>query len=378
MCINDMKKKSLGRMSKPNITSEFLIRIIKKENTPEEYKYFTEWQNLSVKNEDEFNDLKLFWDGLKNSPEPQIPDAVKQFEKIKRKINEIDTADNARRSEDLHIIRLNTENPLRDKNSFLRERYSNPYSSIIRAAAIILMFVSGYFIFSSSNEKYIDNPEIVLEQQTNEYYEYYTKPGQKSTVNLSDGSTVFLNSGSKLKFPKYFSSNSREVELSGEAYFQIQPDKNRPFTVITGETVTLVTGTEFNIKYRDSNFNLVVSKGSVKSYRQNKPEIAFGLRPGDMISYNNQKGFSSPKKVQLSYYTAWRQNKLGFDNTSLEDVMKEVELRYNIKSVFTNNSHKTRTLTGIFTTENLNSVLSVISMTMDVNIRRHEDKIVIN
>jgi|GEM_PF-501467 len=369
-----MKKKFLGKMSKYNMSPEFLIRVIKEEVTPEEMKCFTEWYNLSDKNKNEFDDLRLFWEGLTNYPEPQIPDAVQQFGRIKEKISESD----ARDSKEPRIIRLNTDPHQEDQKSIVRNRYNNPYSSIIRAAAIILMFVSVYYLFSSSQESNIDNPEIVQEEQPVEYYEYSTKPGQKVTINLSDGSTVFLNSGSKLRFPRYFSANSREVELSGEAYFRIQPDKNSPFTVITGETVTLVTGTEFNIKYRDSNFNLVVSKGSVKSYKQNKPEIAFGLKPGDMISYNREKGFSNPRKVQLSYYTAWRQNKLGFDNTSLEDVMKEIELRYNYKSVFANNSLKTKTLTGLFTTENLDSVLSVISMTMDVNIRRREDKIVIN
>lgn len=350
---------------KRKITSEFLIRVIRNDITSEEKSIFDKWLNESAENKKEFENLVLFWGKLEVSKLPPIPDPQNQFDLIKQRI----------KNESLK--KGGSYNIIAKMNSSPADRFTKRYHSYnwqFRIAAVLLIFVSAYFLLTRESSKVNVTPKEIIEEVI--YYEVSTPKGAKRTIQLADGSTVSLNSESKLIYPKYFADNAREVELAGEAYFNIKQDKTQPFRVLTGETITEVTGTEFNIRYRNENLLLVVSEGSVKSYK-NDPVKAIGLKRGEMITYNKNSGFSKTIKANLAVQLAWRNNKFGFDHTPLSDVMEEIGRHYDVKINFMNDEFKKRTISGIFETENLDKVLSLISFSMDIDISRDNKTIII-
>jgi transmembrane sensor len=185
-----------------------------------------------------------------------------------------------------------------------------------------------------------------------------------------------LNSQSRLDYPEYFAGNIRIVNLTGEAYFSVKHDKNRPFVVRCGNSQVTVTGTEFNIRNRNNNTKIVVAKGSVNVLSLSS-RIQKNLKKGEMVQMDKSGNITPPVQVNLKYYLAWKENKLAFRHTPLQEVMAEIERTYNVKSEFRIESAKDRTITGIFATDSLEKILSVLSITLDLNISQKGMKIII-
>jgi ferric-dicitrate binding protein FerR (iron transport regulator) len=139
--------------------------------------------------------------------------------------------------------------------------------------------------------------------------------------------------------------------------------------------VTEVVGTQFDLKYRSRKMNLVVTQGAVKTYREHSDNIV-SVPKGEMVTYNTAHGFSSPVKVDVHKYTAWRNNKLSFVQAPLVEVMNEIENFYNVQVSYKNRFIKNKTLTGIFDTDSLDRILSMISLTMEMDIKR-EGKVIV-
>lgn len=331
---------------------DLLIKIIEGEATPSEFKLFNDWQKESDKNVREFESLKLLWEktGSFKSPDPPNPDLM---------WNNI-----------LFII----NRPYK----YIKDGFD--FSSVIKIAAVILVVISGLIFYnriretsSGINDKKAS--DFTLEKIAN--YKLIAHNGEKITCVLPDSSVVHLNSESRLDYPEYFSGNIRIVNLTGEAYFAVKHDKNRPFIVKTGNSQVTVTGTEFNIRNRNNYTKIVVAKGSVNvlSLNSRKQET---LKKGDMVQLDESGNITPPVQVNLRYYLAWRENKLAFKQTPLKEVMAEIERTYNVKSEFLNESSKNRTITGIFETDSLEKVLSVLSLTLDLNISQKGTKIIIH
>ncbi len=216
--------------------------------------------------------------------------------------------------------------------------------------------------------------------EINEIYTRIVHRGESSDIRLADGSIIKLNSDSKLLYPRYFEGDERLVELSGEAFFMIKPNKNKPFKVKIGEIITEVVGTEFNIKARaNEDIELIVVEGSVKVYNEKtKNSNSVNVNPGEFVTYSENRGFSNPRKAELKHHTAWLQNKISFRNEKLGRVMEEIERIYNVKVKFQENEIESKRLTGVFTKESLNETLTAISISMNINIVYEENTIFIS
>lgn len=346
---------------KKSLDSQFLVRVIKNEVSPEEKEYFLAWLSESNQNREEFGNLVLLWDMADQSKVQSIPDAADQWAGIQKIIS--------RQSETVpKFIPFKT-----NKNSSVsvvnRQISINKkdYSWLLRAAAIVILSIGISYLIKFGKNTPNSQPVEIVEQLNPTVYELETQKGERKTFPLSDGTIVYLNSGSKLIYPKIFSESAREVEIIGEAYFTVTPDKEKPFIVKSGKMVTQVTGTEFNVRYRNNMVNVVVAKGSVKTFTVNS-NSGIALSKGQMISFTEKQGFSSPRKVNLNNYLAWRFNKFSFEHTPLKDVMDEIERYYNVNVVFADESAKDKVLTGMFDTDSIDQILSVISLTLDINI----------
>jgi hypothetical protein len=157
--------------------------------------------------------------------------------------------------------------------------------------------------------------------------------GKRFEIQLSDGSQVFMNAGSSLKYPVNFpSTGKREVFLTGEAFFKVAKDEKRPFVVEAGNLEIGVLGTEFNVAAypEDQRTDVVLVEGSVKlEAKENKDENAI-LKPGQLASLEQHGRAIAISKVDTNLYTAWMQGGLVFRNMSFENILKKMERHYDV------------------------------------------------
>lgn len=156
-----------------------------------------------------------------------------------------------------------------------------------------------------------------------------TPTGGQYQVVLSDGSKVWLNAASSLRFPAVFKGKTREVEIKGEAYFEVAKNAAMPFIVKTGRTVIEVLGTHFNVMaYRDESFiKTTLLEGSVKV--RSGTSINF-LKPGQQALLNAQGQTQIIEDVDVDDETAWKNGLFQFKDAGIEAVMRQVERWYNV------------------------------------------------
>jgi len=167
-------------------------------------------------------------------------------------------------------------------------------------------------------------------------------------IVLSDSTSVWLNSDSKLRYPVSFAGDERIVELAGEAYFEVSQDKSRPFKVITEEEVVEVLGTEFNISSypNEELIYTTLVKGQIQVYRGENPELSLILQPGFQTFYSREEGIISKREVDVYEHTAWKDGVFCLKNKPLEDMMKTLTRWYDIDIVFENEAKKNMQFTG--------------------------------
>lgn len=158
-------------------------------------------------------------------------------------------------------------------------------------------------------------------------------------LQLSDGTVVYLNAQSRLRFPNYFTGKTREVELEGEAYFDVATDSVRPFIVKTAYNTVKVYGTEFNVSaYSDEpDAHTTLVEGSVSVEREN---VVSRLYPGEQWHLNKSNGEVAVNEVDVETYSAWKNGRFRFKDTRLEDIMRAVSRWYGVKVVFQNEDLK--------------------------------------
>lgn len=201
--------------------------------------------------------------------------------------------------------------------------------------------------------------------------------GGEYVLILSDGTRVFLNSMTSFKYPVNFKGNKREVELVGEAYFEVTRNKHMPFVVKTPNSDVEVLGTSFNLKaYNDEQkVTTTLVEGEVKVKSQNQKAII--LSPGEQSVFNTESNKVVKAKVNTMLYTSWKDGKLLFENQRLEDIMATLERWYDAKVFYMNPEVKDYRFGGnINKYDKIDPILEIISLTDKVNISVKDKTIV--
>ncbi|MBI9057194.1 MAG: FecR family protein [Labilibaculum sp.] len=155
-------------------------------------------------------------------------------------------------------------------------------------------------------------------------------------IVLSDGTKVWINSESELKYPVHFNQKERVVELTGEAYFDVKSDANHPFIVKTNGVYTKVLGTEFNVSsYPSEDLNITLVEGSV-ALNQDFSKEAILLKPGENANRKQGENKISVSKVDVKKYIAWRDGYFYFKKERLEDILLKLERWYDFKVFYQN------------------------------------------
>ncbi|NRF38332.1 FecR family protein [Pedobacter foliorum] len=185
---------------------------------------------------------------------------------------------------------------------------------------------------------------------------------EKKQITLADGTKVWLNAGSELKYAKAFDGKTREVYLSGEAYFDVRHDASRPFLIHTGKVLTTVLGTAFNIKEDPNNHTLEVTVTRGKVSVADDGKLLSILTSNQQVSVDLLTRKPTEKTVDTKTVIAWQDNDILFDDITFADAAIQLEQHFDVKIAFNNEKLKNCRFSGAaLRGDKLDKILDVIT-----------------
>ncbi|MEL7588842.1 MAG: FecR domain-containing protein [Prolixibacteraceae bacterium] len=235
-------------------------------------------------------------------------------------------------------------------------------SWLTKAAAILLIPVLSFLIYTLSynSVKSAKHADLVVDS-----LEVVAPAGSRTVVQLSDGTEVHLNSGSKIRYPRNFNGNNRELILSGEGFFDVAHDVEHPFVVKTKQMNIKALGTKFNVlSYPENSIiatTLVEGKIVLEVFADNGETKAIGtLTPGQHVEYQVNLGKTSSKIGDIGKYIAWKDGMLIFDNSGIDEVAERLSRMFNVE-IETSDEIKDYTYTVRFVNESLSQILDLLT-----------------
>jgi len=252
-----------------------------------------------------------------------------------------------------------------EQTTFMLKRKPIPLWRRLASVAAILAILMALFIYWPTKQTGIDTADMTV---------LSVPAKQKKKIMLEDGSTVWLNSSAELRYPKQFAGKTREVFLSGEAYFDIHHDGSKPFIVHTGKVKTTVLGTAFNINTsRDfSSVVVTVTRGKVSVADQN--HIIAYIIPNQQLTYNPGNRAEHKINIDAEKVIAW-QGDLHFVDITFAEAAGILQKRFNVRIGFSNDKIKTCRFSGTALQGNdLDQILKVICAFNKASYQHNQDR----
>lgn len=263
----------------------------------------------------------------------------------------IQVENNQLEQKDLQNTRIRT---IQDSQHYQKERKGFTFYFYRSAAAILLLFVL-WFLLS-------DNKEVENKVAQSILIEKENPPGQKSKIQLVDGSVVYLNANSKISYLEDFEEHQRIIHLAGEAFFEVAKDSLRPFIVVSGGLQTQALGTQFNIKAfpEDDKVTVTLLEGKVK-VKDHEGSQSVLLQDQQAVSYASQKQLLQEVPFVYAEAISWKDGLLYFQQSSLSEVISRLERWYGVEIQLEKSADQPKSISGSFENENLENVLRSIS-----------------
>ena len=263
------------------------------------------------------------------------------------------------------LPKISTEEAL---NKVIKRISANLNSSIWRnwkkVAAILFipLLIGGYWL----GRKHAESASLIIH---NEVFAAY---GTRSAMELSDGSKVWLNSGSSLSYPDKFTFYNRIVKLKGEAYFEVKSDPDHPFIVQTESISVKATGTKFNIEAYPGipriEVSLLTGRVSVnKSREPSSKSIIAELQPNQHLVYETISGKTNLKSEDVYKYVSWKDGKLIFRNEPLKDVVAKIGQIYNVDIELQGDNIQNYPYRATFQEESLAEILKLLKLSSPID-----------
>jgi ferric-dicitrate binding protein FerR (iron transport regulator) len=313
---------------------EVLARYTVGDCSPEEAEAINGWRNANPDNELYFNKFKEVWLLSGDVPGHFKPDVAQAWEAVKA---------------------VTVSNPA---TAAATSKAHSPWLVYISGvAAVLLLGIFSWFRFFHGEQPNI--PSSYLEKVTN---------SQRMQVQLADGSRVWLNTHSRFQYPEQFEGTTREVYLEGEAFFEVSPNRQKPFLIHTRHTVTKVLGTSFDIKAYEADTAITVSvhTGKVAFGREENQEKAVELRPGEQgIWLANVDQVS--KRMADPNALAWHTRKLVFQETPVQVVTQTLGEFFQMQLHIENTAINQCRFTGTFKEAKLPEILEALKLTLGID-----------
>ena len=319
------------------MNSTFIEKILSGEATSAEKDQFDKWLLKSEENRELFEKTRILWDRMNGVY------AHSAFDQSAAKINIRSRIQAKRQPKQLYKTRV----------------------WISAAASILLLIGLGLSALYLYNQNF-KNKIIYASGET------------VKEIQLSDGSHIWLNSNSSLQVTGNFGKKRREVFLKGEAYFEVNRDKSKPFIIHTGETITEVLGTSFNVELDtiSGNVNVIVNTGKVGFYDSDQKDYRKILLPNDHATFLTENQKISVSSNSNLNFLSWKTGILKFYDTPVSEVCKVLSKQYH-KQVICKIGQPGMTLTGTFQNESLDDVLNTMKLTLDINVASIDNQILI-
>jgi len=208
-----------------------------------------------------------------------------------------------------------------------------------------------------------------------------TEPGERSQLQLADGSTVRVNVDSELRLPAPFRSDRRVVQLTGEAYFDVEPDPDRPFIVQTETASVRVRGTAFNVRgYPDEDeVAVAVTEGGVSVCPQHDESEPAGVEvePGEVGRTATADTTVQVRAANLDAHTGWTEGRLVFENAPLPEVARRLERWYDLDVRIRDPALRSLRLTASLKSQSVENVLDVITASLGIRYRIDQDSVLL-
>ncbi|HEX8546743.1 MAG TPA: FecR domain-containing protein [Cytophagaceae bacterium] len=326
-----------------------LKRYFAGEANMEETKHVLLWLS-SVKDERMVKEMmKSDWDEIMNNNETLLAGSPELWDSIK-----------------LHL-KDGKSSPSPARGRFIEQGSQGfVWSTFFKIAAILLVFVGLAYVMSQWDQQGRTKREDIITR---------TAPDNaKIKFALVDGSTIYLNKGSKLTYYKDLSP--RDVTLEGEAFFEIAKDPKHPFQVHVADITVKVLGTHFNISSYASKPNIVVflSEGSVTIKEKTRE---YRLKPGEIAVYQKKDSHMQIEKANGDSSIAWTGRKLIFHNDPLPIVLKKLETRYGVHTRIQGLVDKNCLFNAVIENDSLNTVLEMIKLTSNSNYTVKGDSVIL-
>jgi len=266
-----------------------------------------------------------------------------------------------------------------------------------RVAAILIVSIGSIYLIYRNTRPL---PSKTIAQ--NAWLTKQNPRGTKSVITLSDSTKVILNADSKLRFPTVFTGSTREVYLTGEAFFDVTHNAKVPFIIHTSKMNIKVLGTEFNVKSypEDSTSETTLIRGLIEVTLNDRPSDKIILRPKEKLIVSNEPSsksvssrasssaiqetrllisslhYISPKDSAI-VETSWLDNKLVFQDESFAQLTTDLERRYGVAIRFSNTSIRDLKFTGVFEKETIDEVLKALQLTEKFNYKTEGNNITI-
>lgn len=241
------------------------------------------------------------------------------------------------------------------------------WRKVAAIAAVILLFIMGGYVV------WYIKPYLLPET----HFAFESPYGEKSKMTLSDGTVVWLNAGSTLKYSSRFNAANREVKLNGEAYFEVTKRNGAPFVVKTGIYDVQVKGTKFNITaYSDDAFaTTTLLEGAVNLlYKGQEIELS----PGESIRLDLTLNKFIRNKVNATQAKAWAENRIEYDGITLKELITKLSRQYNVNITLESDKNESKEFrVSIRNQETIGEVLNAISEIIPIKIERKGNDIYI-
>ena len=234
------------------------------------------------------------------------------------------------------------------------------YTGFSRVAAVLLIPIIVFSVYLYLNNQVVTNNSNIAEK------EIFTKPGTRTKIELNDGTVVWLNDGTTLKYPEIFSGKERQVFVDGEAYFEVAANPKRPFIVHNPMMTTVVTGTKFNINgYSvDNYFESTLLEGKIGLKTNDGQEIK--VTPNQQIQFDKKRGSLIRKEVDPTIAVAWIEGRLILKDELLSVAIRKLSRWYNVDIIIADPELNGFLLTATFRDEKLYQTLDLISQAIPV------------
>lgn len=316
------------------MNDDLLISYLLGEVTPEEWKRVEEWKQENPSHQHRFEQFLVIWErSSKLGFEGEI-DAHASLKRLKEKA----AGQKARQP----------------KMTVMRRTYW------LKIAAAVFLIAGGAWFYTS--------------QFSTAELQFLTQETVK-TDTLSDGSVVTLNRNSLLQYPEKFSGKQRQVWLTkGEAFFKVSPDKAKPFLIHTGNTLIRVVGTSFNVKNKGGAIEVIVETGIVEVSRNG---AMVSLHPGEKVLVKQNSGQLHKENTPDLLYNYYRSKVFTADDTPLRRMVQVLNEAYDSHIIIGRKELNDLPLNTTFKNESLDNVLTVISRTFKIRIKKTHNYIIL-